>query len=678
MKYFNFKRFVNSKVLIIILFSFVLHKKSNASKASWLNNFFNNVQSESKVHQVLFLFNQSIKAINFKIEETILMSSRDFPIIKLSFEEATTKKARELSLLPSFQDTRATTLIIIIYSNLKNELHNQDLDSIHFMSNLSSSKIRPRILFISLQEESSDYEELLRYMWSKHFLDVTLLEVVESFPKMEEMSRNYYHNLGENLTTLHNFNPFNNIISKNSYSSSVFCFRDKTRNLKGSQMKIGLFNKPGSAYITYNHAKQIINASGPDVKLLETLSQAMNFKPKWVSSGDEGWGKLSCAKDNLTGLLDQTVRHEIQLIDVHGGKFVSCNFHFSEWTVGTTSFEINVLVPNFRQNSKISINWNLSNAFAFIGLIILTWMSSHLLQFESHQWRILDLVQVLLGWATQQNPERLAERILFATILWTCLLYSTLIYSAFTEIILQTEMELEFSNLDDVLSSNLLPAVSENIYIILYGNSEGNMRALLNRSILLSKESLLYLKSFCKKRNVACIIPGDLAQFLFKNDRDDSGRASIKILKETLISIPSGFSMEPRSPYVRRFDDLILRLVQSGLPELWRNRDSLKKTIERKNDESLKFGNEKSESMKKLIIWLLLVGCSFSIFVFLCEVLIAYATRRSDRDILPENHSGIDFSKEAPQPGFSRTLNPSAERILHQTWAEEINRVKEE
>ena len=594
--------------------------------SDWLNHWNNYLKDESQPYQGLLLFDETEKLLVSKTEEIIFRTSRILPAQKLNFQEATLQKALELSLRPEYYAPQSTTLLMII----KLEEDSQDLSEFYslfeFMTILSGARSRPKCLIILSQETKSlPYDKLLRILWSKQFIDVTILELSDE--NVEEKHK--YLNSRQERATLHQFNPFTNVTKKTKYSSKVFWFPDKTRNLHNQKLMVGIFDFPPAVFLQETHkSKNIINPTGIDIMMTKALSRAMNFNILWMTSKETHYGIISCIKEKITGFIRNLLFNEIQLIGMESSIQKVCGAMLHEFSRASRIDSIGVVVPILADEfPSLSMEWKLLNAMELISLFLFVWILAKILGFESYNWNLFYLIPVVLGMCSPSAPNRLAERIVFGSMLFACLLYSSIIYTAFTDVSFKSQSVSQLETIEDVIVSSLEPIINKQTHFVLYPNTEGNSRLLLDKSTQVDATYMMCIDRLIRDRNVACIAQGEILRLISQNRRDREGQPMMNVIKEPISITATGFPLEAGSPYLARINKIMLRFIQSGLSDKWRQMKFDKSTSTAEAEEvPIVKGTDPAE------LWVLMTysigfGYSCSILIFLCEVLFHYGMK---------------------------------------------------
>lgn len=356
------------------------------------------------------------------------------------------------------------------------------------------------------------------------------------------------------------FNPFTK-----SYSTSEELFPDKLGDLNGHVIKVG-----------------ILNATRRNT-MLENLSKKMNFK----------FEKSDC---NTIRLLKNVTNDDVLR-----------RFCFSDkltWTVAIDFNVISIVVPHIFdefESEFIAINFLYCTIIVF-GIFSLVMIVSHLLAFDGNYWNFIQIFSIVLGYSVPKVPQRTKERILFATLFIACEFFSYIYLTLLTQRIEEPKLERRFNTINDVVNSKLGIEVQDVVSNFL---DDGVMK-MLGRYHLSKRGYQACLKEMVIYKNISCV--------LTKHELETIGSKPFKIVKEALLAFPERFFLEPGSPFVERFDEMLLRMLESGLID--KNEFSRDGAIE----EVAYDGNpmESTESIK-LMCLVLFIGCFLASIVFLHE-----------------------------------------------------------
>ena len=583
-----------------------------SQSTTWLEHLSSNIKEEVHGHQVILLSVNCQKNENPRIGYIVRKIKRSFATLDYQFNDAKAKHQHHLqNSMKQLHDPQTSVFVIIHHTQINENLF--DLSkAINFISEVSG--LRPKCLIILLEQQiSRNYKKVFQTMWSEQFLDVTLLEILI----LEQDKNHLFLNKHQENVTIQNFNPFTDSIIKEEYTSAVRLFPEKLRNLHSYPIRIGYYNFSPEVFETHDelgHSK----LKGFTWQKMEVLSKKMNFRISLVPWTKKG--SLNCThKNESTGMFISLMKREVDFSTVEFGRYASCDEHFYAWSKGTTYIELCLFAPFIQEESySLTFNWKILNLLAIISLPILVWCSSHLLLFDTRHWRMTYLMQIILGSSVPQEPQKLAERIIFITLLITCLLNSSFIFSAFTDIGLQRKFSTKYQTVEDLLSQNVETIVGSSIYSLLHPTSEGTEKLLLEKAKKLSGVHKLCAENLIKKKNLACLVSKSNMKWRLQGKRNKCGQPIAKTVDACFKKSPGFTVLASRSPYIKRVDTIVQRLIQSGISSKWMN-----EIIEKPANtvDSCKAEKEESVQILQQIFFVLIFGYSCSTLTFICELL---------------------------------------------------------
>lgn len=245
------------------------------------------------------------------------------------------KKAKELIQKPSLLNPQ-TSLIITIQSQYddQNLMKLQDI-----LTELCQNRKRPRYLMIFFQEKKNqNYELLVRQLWSKQFVDATVLQIMQSRDRRIVISLD----IDQEIVTLHYFDPFTEIATSRDYSRKVHWFPDKLRDMNGYQMNISFLHGPPDIFVKRNHTS--FQVSGIIYLKINALSKAVNSRI-WIAKNLTTYGKFRCSKHGNTGVF-----HGLRNIEFHINaeefiRFGACDQRLYEYSKAVGERQMCLVVP---------------------------------------------------------------------------------------------------------------------------------------------------------------------------------------------------------------------------------------------------------------------------------------------------------------------------------------------
>ena len=622
------------KIFHSILIHLYLYFNWNISYSVTLKNKYcvvNAIKSainEIKPYQVILLIQEHknktvpedyVKAANLIVE--YILSKSGAIIISLStFEDYETYFLSYKSLI---QDPRATSLFIsIFFVNFLSE-NSIDLLQLEFESNieffikLSPSTIRTQHFAIILASDvipTPKINDVLDYVWTKSFLDTTILQFLLK-PKCPVCDSNMI---------LHSYNPFSNISSISCYSLATKIFPNKLRNMFKYPLKMSLLERPPAVNFERDANGYPININGTDYAITQILSEAMNFSVELIAPNISGYGEP--IDNNIPStLLDLIVQGDIDFsgnqIFLHLAMKNYKLYHYSlhgEQGIAAWIEPLVALVPVAPVPMWIAplrTVFVMLSLFGHVGLIYLLVKSW---RFKMRYWRPHCILQVMLGNPTPRPPTKIIERLILFFLFGLAQQYSTRYYAELTDDNFQ-EMQLgPFHTLNDLAVSNLVLEMHENYVAMTFDDGDEILQR-LQKKVRLVEDVMDCPKRLLKKKNIACLIDYSVA-WTYVQKSNQCRYPRMKIMKKVFWNAPKGIIFSAASPYVEEFSRYLHYIKEHGL---WQ-RHIISWVVKR--DRSLLFAiNESQKSqyhLKYKLVMLWLAGCSLSGFVFFIEIVI--------------------------------------------------------
>lgn len=583
------------------------------AKVEWLNHLRSYIISEAQVNQVTFLIVSDLKNEDSKIADDVYTLATNFPTSSINFATNDPHHIPELKI----EDPR-TSLFILIHSRAEDPDLSLLPKPIIFLSNLSPSRSRPKCLIIIFEKVNQNYEKLMRGMWSYDFLDTTVL----TLSRFRAEKNNLFLNQHQQIVAIHYFNPHTDNVKKEEFRSTIRWFPDKVRDLYGYPIKVSFSHAPPYIIVRPGPEGETV-ISGLGWLKMKALSKSMNFK--MIGIHYKSWGTRDCKnKYNSTGVYRSMISREADFFAIEFGRFASCDSTFYEWGGATMESEICLLVPILPKESYLLTNsWKILNLFAVISLPLIVWVFARLVHFDAQNWRSTYLVQIVLGSSVPREPQRFAERIFFGFLLITSFLYSSVIFTAFTQSGLEQGTSYELETIKDVIASDLEIEINSNLMDLLHNNNSNEVKLRLYEKARKVKElSYICIQKLITHKNVTCVARPEEVSFLLRGKRDECGLPVAKILRndELLSKGVKGTVLTPRSPYVKRVNQIIQRLIQGGITEKW-NSIYLEKSGDTAPMEfSCIMKREQFSQHPRQMFFVLIFGYSFSIFSFFGEI----------------------------------------------------------
>ena len=618
LKFFSFSTMLLRAMLIKSIFAFliiIINSLEVSNEPKWVRQLTKHIQQDLKIFQTIMIVDDSAGSHDVRIIDIVRKIQQTVSTKVMNLNSTTSDGIFERYRL--HQNLEKSTLIILIQVFKHSPKNLATGDTIKFLVHSLEKSIRPKCLMIALPNKGNLMcRELLEYMWSQYFLDFTILEI------REKEKGSFYRNGHQQVAIFHNFNPFNGTYTKQNYTTNLKLFPNKLEDLYGFEMKVGSFHFPPFLFVERNSSGHPLQVNGEDAQIVKAISKKMNFLITEVPSLDESVGHWNCKNESeTTGNAHLISHNKIRFLTNRAMQFVNCE-GVSRASKRTGSVDICALV---RITSSPDYSPSLTMKWMYLILLVLTiWVITYLLKFENDVWSWLEILRVMLGFSVPREPQRLSERIAFISILIAFSVFSCSVFAILTDMKLTKKPEMKFNTLGELNRSGLVPMMREDFAIALKQTSNRLNEELLKRSKIISNDETC-VDMILQWKNVTCIMRELVAQMVIEKHRDYDGSPLMKIVKQRFLYAVKVIHFEPKSPYVRKIDTILERLIESGLIDYWEMKflPNSRKISKNKAKEELQ-----SISVLFPLVFFLAVGCALSIVVFICELLIIFAEKR--------------------------------------------------
>ena len=259
-------------------------------KPVWIESLMKYFKNNSNKHAVVILIEDTNGNQTSLIQNYTREIAQTTPSFLITFNEVNNSKSKYLTLE---NNPRATTMFILILVYKNESLSSRLSIPINFLNRLSKVNSRPRCLIVHLLKENPryTYKRILQDLWTKRFLDVSVLEIVENDSRMS---------LGitrQEVVILHNLNPFNKLYESQKLTSKSQLFPDKTRNLYNYEVK--------SLLLKSSFYKE-------KIEMVNVMSRTMKFRSNVIAIAYNQYGESGCREEYYTAKLAEIIDNKIQ------------------------------------------------------------------------------------------------------------------------------------------------------------------------------------------------------------------------------------------------------------------------------------------------------------------------------------------------------------------------------
>ncbi|KAK0078446.1 hypothetical protein PV325_002478 [Microctonus aethiopoides] len=504
------------------------------------------------------------------------------------------------------QDSGATFFIVI--NDIRKTSNHFSAELIKLMEKLSIRKVHVRYLVIifSLNCEQN-MNTILRDAWKKQMADFTIIEFFDSYNEGNKIFKNYY----PTEPKIHLFNPFLNSFTHTFYSLQPELFPDIMKNLYGYPLKVGVFHNPPFSYVRWHDNQTLMNMSGAAITVIKTLALKMNFTLQ-IAPRLRSFPEI---KDNSLplGFFELMKSGHLDIL-------ADISPHFTE-RLAENAFrpkpiflgEFCPLIP-ITYEIRIPFSWALFEAIIVtIAIILSFWIVAIMLRFTKKYWGVFTISRLLFGIPIKYYPTKSSQRVLISILTLISLNYTAIIYGSLAKVGIETDIEIEYHDFDDLVNSGLIPIIPQYLYEKTFGKSEGAILKLKNKSIN-TTEIWNCPVNVAKYKNVTCLME-KLAGEIFIKSEERSGRKTMKFMKTCLWSDSFTFLLRKGSPYRQAMEYIITRFFEVGLQIKWFNSDFELSDSDENADDFI----EQFSTPQTVLIHQLLGVSIFGLNLIICE-----------------------------------------------------------
>ena len=425
-----------------------------------------------------------------------------------------------------------------------------------------------------------NFENTMRYGWSVKFLDLTIINI-----NVKEKCYN---------PVVRYYNPFFNKIHNNMFDASTEIFPDKLLDVNSYE------------FIFYHdHAKFTKDIYGNlknDYYLDKTVLPVIS---------------IALQKINVTLLPDE--------VYYSGVKTGCINLRRLQHRVTATgpprlqvfdnAKKVIAVVPKRRVLMLRNIYQILIHVGILIIVIIIGSSVNKILRHNSAYWDSLNILQQLIGGSTFASPQTLMQKMFMIYFAFLSYYYSNEFYSS----LIETQLSFETTSYDtyqEIFESKFRIRMKDDYksnFIINGKLSIEDMyyNKILNKSHTLEKgKEKDCMETIYLNGNEICVMHEALAQDILKEHVNY--QSVMTIANPAMGYTYQIFRLDSNSPLHIKLQKIIYRIAESGITQLYENRE-----IHYNNDIFL---NDESQFILKLLIFILITGYTFAIVVFLCQI----------------------------------------------------------
>lgn len=559
----------NMKFTIVYFFTLFYWKGilGSSSKNNYFDGLIKYLKEDSKLHQVVIIrvhkHTNMDPIMDFFMKEVYT----HFPSRSINYDEIDIVEERQT--LKDFYYSKSSTKQALYVFHCQNILDNRHLGNIKIrLQLLSKASLVPKCLIINCSSE-----RILKTLRQSEYLDVMLMTYDNEYKQMK------LKKISHKLPVLKQINAFTNIIASEIVSPDSQWFPNKLRDMNGYKLNFSCYSLD---LFSCKSKRQII--------LAEIIAKALNITYE-----------IQGQQRNAEFYLD--------IEQNYGSSFV-INSNTRILKLDSVKF----VVPRTLKNTKDII---ISPEFWYMLIVTICTIavirfSAFFMRFERSTWQTLNISQMIMGVTTTQQPRNLQGRIVFGSLLITCLVYSGYIYSVILDITWRSEPEI--SNLQELADSSLIPMAYEKLKYKLTSSTNPDILKIWRKTVFFDKgdgvdsDCWRYLINY---HNVSCLFHDAEAV----NDYAAKLSVDVKLLPESIVPYFSSWRSSAHSPFNDCFNKIIRRASEFGLlKDFYQKLDLHPNTSHTSTIEK--------NTLLLILFCISIIGYSLSIITFLLEIFL--------------------------------------------------------
>lgn len=355
----------------------------------------------------------------------------------------------------------------------------------------------------------------------------------------------------------------------------------------------------------FTHQENVSRQSIPvrTRKFADILADEMNFTYEIHKLGEIDLGKIDKVFAQLGAELDLIF-----------WKLFNANANFSNRVLGFNSFDsVKAVIPKSIKHTEGIV---ISSEFLYmvlmtIGTVAVIRLITFFMKFKKSTWQTFNISQIIMGIPTVEEPDNLLERIIFGSLLITCIVYTGYFYAVILNI--SWRLKPEISSLTELASLSLTPMMNPFMKTLLLNSSVSLIRQLAEKFIHIpgNKTNMSCSRYLDAYKNVSCVL--DSSEYYVKEYEAKNGELNVRILNEAVTYFANGCVTKTLSPFFDRFSEIVPRATEFGLFESFFESNMHVQSIPQ-TDAIQK------DTLMFVLFCILTIGYSLSIIIILLEV----------------------------------------------------------
>lgn len=521
-------RLLDWNILCICCWYFIASSNESENRKFWVHQIIHQIfrEIEPLRQATIFVFNTNRQHY---IEEEF---SKQIAILQINPSDI------KIFNNSSVNQPTVTSLFVVVLA--ENQTLNATRQFEIFLENLTAGEDghpippRPKCLVIffgnnsRISKDGEKIENILRHGWSKKFLDLTVVTLFEDRNKNVSITITYY-------------NPYFSFSTK-QHGINNKLFPDKLKNMNGYKYRISIdprrYRKTLVKKPIYGLEKEIVTNN--DEIIFYNCRKKLNFTVKWI---DQRKNKL---KFNML-FAESTVEKKHPLLS---GRVLRINY------IGIAVPDVESEVLKFHSHFVVA-------TFLFIiilGLGVYS-VTARTLKLPLPTWRELNILLCMLGARSIRVIQKWREKILYLIVVGFYLVL------AMDAIFMITELRLE-KKINVIDSFDGLRRFHVPNYTSLYASyAKDEETKSVKHAIRYGTSRLQCIKNLHKMNDRICAMGIEYLRLQSAIMKKELGRG-LRIIDLTWSFKFKAFLFEIASPYVKKYNDLLLCLFEAGIVKI--------------------------------------------------------------------------------------------------------------
>ncbi|XP_051158249.1 uncharacterized protein LOC127279756 [Leptopilina boulardi] len=285
-----------------------------------------------------------------------------------------------------------------------------------------------------------------------------------------------------------------------------------------------------------------------------------------------------------------------------------------------------VIPKTFKHSNDLILSEEFGNLLlGTIGMIGIIRLAAFYMKFERNTWQILNISQIIIGMPTAREPRKFSERLVYGSLLITCIVYSSYFYSVILDI--TCPLNSNIITLEELANSSLkiIGSFEKTISLELLSHHNPNIAKIVKK-IEYSPNKEEEYNDYCMRyliehQNISCLF---LNAENVVNEYCGKNEVNVKIVDEIIYQDINAIFTSLFCPKTRpgtRQSKLLRYAIEFGLLK-----DLFPSNV--RNTNILLPENTEKEKLFFVLFRVLAIGYSLSLISFLIEISTAIFGRR--------------------------------------------------